>query len=32
MWVAASENVRVIGNELYDSPIGFEITVSNDVE
>jgi hypothetical protein len=32
MWVAASENVRVIGNELYDSVIGFEITVSNNVE
>ncbi|MGB5325287.1 MAG: DUF1565 domain-containing protein, partial [Pseudomonadales bacterium] len=24
MWVAGSENVRVIGNELYGSPIGFE--------
>jgi parallel beta-helix repeat protein len=32
MWVAGSENVRVIGNELYDSTIGFEITVSNNVE
>lgn len=32
MWVAASENVRVIGNEMYDSVIGFEITVSNNVE
>jgi hypothetical protein len=31
MWVAGSENVRVIGNELFGSPIGFEITVSNDV-
>ena len=31
MWVAASENVRVIGNELRDSPIGLEITVANDV-
>ncbi len=31
MWVAASENVRVIGNEVYDSVIGLEITVSNDV-
>ncbi len=31
MWVAGSENVRVIGNELYGSPIGFEISVSNDV-
>jgi hypothetical protein len=32
MWVAASENVRVIGNELYDSVIGFEITVSDEVD
>ena len=32
MWVAGSENVRVIGNELYDSVIGFEITVSNNVK
>lgn len=32
MWVAGSENVRVVGNELYDSVIGFEITVSNNVE
>ncbi len=31
MWVAGSENVRVIGNELYGSPIGLEITVSNNV-
>jgi hypothetical protein len=31
MWVAASENVRVIGNELHGSVIGFEITVSNNV-
>jgi hypothetical protein len=32
MWVAASENVRVMGNEMYDSVIGFEITVSNNVD
>ncbi len=32
MWVAASQNVRVIDNEMYDSVIGFEITVSDDVE
>jgi hypothetical protein len=32
MWVAGSVNVRVIGNELWGSVIGFEITVSNDVE
>jgi hypothetical protein len=31
MWVAASENVRVIGNTMYGSVIGFEITVSNNV-
>jgi len=31
MWVAGSENVRVVGNDLSGSPIGFEITVSNDV-
>ncbi len=31
MWVAGSEHVRVIGNELFDSVIGFEITVSNEV-
>lgn len=31
MWVAASENVRVINNVMYDSVIGFEITVSNNV-
>jgi parallel beta-helix repeat protein len=31
MWVAGSENVRVIGNELHGSVIGFEITVSNEV-
>ena len=32
MWVAGSENVRVINNELFGSVIGFEITVSNNVE
>jgi cytochrome c peroxidase len=31
MWVAASENVRVINNTLHGSVIGFEITVSNNV-
>jgi hypothetical protein len=29
--VAGSENVRVIGNELYESPTGLEITVANNV-
>jgi hypothetical protein len=32
MWVAASQNVRVIGNELYDSVIGLEVNVSLDIE
>ena len=32
MWVAASENVRVMNNVLYGSVIGFEITVSNNVQ
>ena len=32
MWVAGSENVRVMGNVLHSSAIGFEITVSNNVE
>ena len=31
LWVAGSENVRVIGNELYGSPTGLEITVANNV-
>jgi hypothetical protein len=31
MWVAGSENVRVIGNEMFGSVIGFEITVANNV-
>ncbi len=31
LWPAAVQNVRVTGNELYESTIGFEITVSNDV-
>jgi parallel beta helix pectate lyase-like protein len=31
LWVEASENVRVFNNELYDSPTGLEITVSNKV-
>jgi hypothetical protein len=31
LWVAGSENVRVIANELYDSPTGLEITVANNV-
>jgi nitrous oxidase accessory protein NosD len=31
MWVAASQNVRVIGNELRDSVIGLEVNVSLDI-
>jgi hypothetical protein len=32
MWVAASQNVRVIGNDLSGSPIGLEVNVSLDIE
>jgi hypothetical protein len=32
LWVEASENIRVIKNELYDSPTGLEITVSQNIE
>jgi hypothetical protein len=32
MWVAASENVRVIGNDLSEAPIGLEVNVSLNVE
>ncbi|MDG2304543.1 MAG: right-handed parallel beta-helix repeat-containing protein [Candidatus Binatia bacterium] len=31
LWVEASENVRVIDNELYKSPTGLEVTISNEV-
>jgi hypothetical protein len=31
MWVAASQNVRVIGNDLSGSPIGLEVNVSLDI-
>jgi hypothetical protein len=31
LWVEAAENIRVIDNELYNSPTGLEVTVSNDV-
>lgn len=31
LWVEASENVRVISNELHHSPTGFEVTVSNEI-
>jgi hypothetical protein len=32
MWIEASENVRALGNELYNSPTGLEITVSKNIE
>lgn len=32
LWVEASEDVRVLKNELHSSPTGLEITVSNNVE
>lgn len=31
LWVESSENVRVIGNEVYGSPTGLEVTVSKNV-
>jgi hypothetical protein len=31
LWVEASENVRVLKNDLYWSPTGLEITVSNNI-
>jgi parallel beta-helix repeat protein len=31
LWVEASENVRVFGNELHHSPTGLEITISKEV-
>ncbi len=32
LWVEASEDVKVMQNELYDSPTGFEITISKNVK
>jgi nitrous oxidase accessory protein NosD len=32
LWVEASEDVRVMQNEIYDSPTGLEITVSKNVK
>jgi parallel beta-helix repeat protein len=32
LWVEASTNVRVIKNELYNSPTGLEVTVSKDIK
>ncbi len=31
LWVEASENVRVVQNDLHHSPTGLEITISNEV-
>ncbi len=31
MWVEGSQNVRVLDNELYNSPTGMEITISNGI-
>ena len=31
LWVEASQNVRVVDNDLSGSPTGFEITISNEV-
>jgi hypothetical protein len=32
LWVEASENVKVLKNELYHSPTGLEITVSKNIK
>lgn len=32
LWVEASDNVRVIKNELSDSPTGLEVTISSNVK
>jgi len=31
LWVEASQNVRVVDNDLSESPTGFEITISNEI-
>ena len=31
LWVEGSQNVRVINNELHNSPTGLEITISNEI-
>jgi parallel beta-helix repeat protein len=31
LWIEASQNVRVIENELYQSPTGLEVTISKNV-
>lgn len=32
LWVSGSEDVRVIGNEVYGAPIGLQVNVSKNVE
>jgi parallel beta-helix repeat protein len=32
LWVEASDNVRIIQNEVYDSPTGLEITISSNLK
>ena len=32
LWVEASENVRVIGNDISGSPTGLEVTVSKNIQ
>ena len=32
LWVEASENIRVIRNEIFNSPTGLEITVSRNIQ
>ena len=31
LWVEGSENVRVVNNDIHDSPTGVEITISNEI-
>jgi parallel beta-helix repeat protein len=31
LWVEGSQNVRVVNNELHNSPTGLEITISNEI-
>src|SRR5262249_12437870 len=31
LWVEASENVRVVGNDLHGSPTGLEVTISHEI-
>jgi len=31
LWVEGSENVRVLGNEMHNSPTGLEVTISHEI-